>query len=889
MSTDLLKRASLFADLTDEERASVAERLHLQHFAASEVIISEDSASEALFLVEHGGVRLNYGPVTLATLGAGAVFGESDVFLGRRRSVSAVATGETDVWALSRRDLEQIVHDNPGIGVKLSISFGSRLVQIQRYLVDERLRSASGFEALTPDDLEQIASRLDLETFRPGRAIFRAGDAPERLHVIESGQVSVERDGAIVDVAAGEILGLMALLTEKPYAESALAQTQTLTWTLSHESLTELTEVDSEILARLSRGLRAPLDDADEALAIERLRALPIFSTLDDEILKAAAAKLLLQHAPAGEIVYKEASPGDALYLIDSGRIEIVSSASRRGEVLARLSAGGFFGEMALLTGKSRTTGARAVDDANLWVLYRSDFEDLVTTYPALGQALTRTLSERLGQSGDTFGEKHLRRLMLFSGLTADQLSYVADQLIPARYRAGEVVYNEGDTGDRIYLIESGLVRLANAKEESAELGDGEFFGEASLLTGDAHRVTAVAVTEVECWALTRDDFEALMLKYPVLGLNLSRALAARTQLRSAPAAPVAATPAPVPAAQERSVVPAAIPAAAMAVAAATPKRKAVPVVKKKRGPVDAVVMWYGGLSNGAKLRLVLLLLLAVFLIAISLPATMVKALQTSDVMPSAEEGPVIALASVSDSLAPAIAFAAGGEETPVPVVADAALAAKAAPVNDNGAAATPTYTPPPTETPLPTDTPTTTPTPTDTPTPTPTDTPTVTPTDTPPPTATPRPVARVVAAAEPTDTPAPAVQYSLIEVRRLNPCENRGKHDIYVRIVDANGLGVNGVSIVQAVNGSGEIVDRRVTEAKDSWLMGKEDGRTDFAMYKFGQYMVFISNDGSTPASTDFATALHSGFTDEAECDQGGGGNTLFHNSFSVVFRKNF
>ena len=86
---------------------------------------------------------------------------------------------------------------------------------------------------------------------------------------------------------------------------------------------------------------------------------------------------------------------------------------------------------MALLTGKSRTTGARTVDDANLWVLYRTDFDDLVVTYPALGQALSQTLSERLGQAGEAFIDKHLRRIALFSGLTSEQLSEVADATLP--------------------------------------------------------------------------------------------------------------------------------------------------------------------------------------------------------------------------------------------------------------------------------------------------------------------------------------------------------------------------------------------------------------------------------------------------------------------------
>ena len=125
--------------------------------------------------------------------------------------------------------------------------------------------------------------------------------------------------------------------------------------------------------------------------------------------------------------------------------------------------------------------------------------------------------------------------------------------------------------------------------------------------------------------------------------------------------------------------------------------------------------------------------------------------------------------------------------------------------------------------------------------------------------------------------------------MRRLSPCENRGKHNIYVRVVDANGNGVNGVWAVQSQAGNpGAIIEKKQTERKDYWLMTQEDGRLTFDMYKHANYMVFISEDGTNPASTDFTQALHTDFPDEL-CSDGGGGNTKFHNSFSVIFRKNW
>ena len=138
--------------------------------------------------------------------------------------------------------------------------------------------------------------------------------------------------------------------------------------------------------------------------------------------------------------------------------------------------------------------------------------------------------------------------------------------------------------------------------------------------------------------------------------------------------------------------------------------------------------------------------------------------------------------------------------------------------------------------------------------------------------------------------TPKPSNQYTLVEVRRLNPCENRGKHNIYVKVIDANGNGVNGIWVIQSVAGNpGNIVDKKRTEQKDYWLMNPENGRATLDMYKHGGYSIFISDDGVHPASTDITQKLASDFPDEANCPDGGGGNTLYHNSFSVIFRKNW
>jgi hypothetical protein len=205
---------------------------------------------------------------------------------------------------------------------------------------------------------------------------------------------------------------------------------------------------------------------------------------------------------------------------------------------------------------------------------------------------------------------------------------------------------------------------------------------------------------------------------------------------------------------------------------------------------------------------------------------------------------------------------------------------ATATPTNTPTPTHTPTETPTPTNTPIPTNTPTPTqtPTPTETATPiftpTPTDTPTLAATRTPsPPTDTPTP----------TLTPTPDVDFRVKSIRQLTPCENRGKHHIFVKVEDMNGQGIDGVPlrIQWAPGADGHIL--APTETKTNLKGELEPGRIDFAMFK-GNYTVEVQGGTSEiagPVTPDYGT-------NEA-CGEDGQANSLYHISFEVIFQRTF
>lgn len=108
-----------------------------------------------------------------------------------------------------------------------------------------------------------------------------------------------------------------------------------------------------------------------------------------------------------------------------------------------------------------------------------------------------------------------LRRIELFSKLTPSTLADVADNMTLEQHPAGDVIIRQGDQGDKFYLIRNGnaevVVETSAGRKKVATLGEGDFFGEAALISGEPRNASVVARDETELCVLGKDDFQGVM------------------------------------------------------------------------------------------------------------------------------------------------------------------------------------------------------------------------------------------------------------------------------------------------------------------------------------------------------------------------------------------
>ncbi len=127
-----------------------------------------------------------------------------------------------------------------------------------------------------------------------------------------------------------------------------------------------------------------------------RLRAVPLFAGLDNDLLTALAQRLSVERYPAGDVILNEGDRGDRLFVVHKGQAEVLAYDRSGGQRrLAVLRDGDYFGEIALMYDVPRTATIRALTPTQLYSLRQDDFSALLSAVPGMREQLEMTIGRR--------------------------------------------------------------------------------------------------------------------------------------------------------------------------------------------------------------------------------------------------------------------------------------------------------------------------------------------------------------------------------------------------------------------------------------------------------------------------------------------------------------
>lgn len=187
----------------------------------------------------------------------------------------------------------------------------------------------------------------------------------------------------------------------------------------------ELAEPPTAILFEDGRAAfeRRAAEEADRRLAA--LRGVDLFSTLTEGELATLVARVTRAPFARGETLTRQGADGDWLYILAKGEAEVLLEGAGGAERVARLRAGDYIGEMALLTGAPRSATVVAASDVECYRLDADAFRGILARRPEAAESVAQRLASRRAELEKARGALDTRSQESASASAVDLLSRI--------------------------------------------------------------------------------------------------------------------------------------------------------------------------------------------------------------------------------------------------------------------------------------------------------------------------------------------------------------------------------------------------------------------------------------------------------------------------------
>ncbi|GAB5355994.1 hypothetical protein AAMO2058_000252800 [Amorphochlora amoebiformis] len=376
------------------------------------------------------------------------------------------------------------------------------------------------------ETVRKFTRRLKEVKVRKGDWICKSGEKSEMFYLLREGKIACY-------VTNGEGKEENLLCYQKPV--SSFGEEVMFTdpknppvWNASRKAAADCTllylspkERDgflkSEVRANSSRGNRATanqvmrkalrqilVDEVEEILS-----GVPFFQDLTKEQRHKLRLGLQFKSLQAGQVLFYEGDAAAKAYIVFDGKLdEIQYSHSAGSEVIVKtLEPGIMFGEVALmLKGIPQTTSVRAVEDSLLLALEEHTFRAFLEITKLNMGIIARAKLVAMFQDAE---------IPFFENIPRKTFIDLARVCTLTRYEPGEVIFREGDKGDRFYMVSYGEVEVSVGGKAVAYIMQGGYFGEIGVVVEAPRTATCTASSRSIILSVDKEGFQKFFAGRP--------------------------------------------------------------------------------------------------------------------------------------------------------------------------------------------------------------------------------------------------------------------------------------------------------------------------------------------------------------------------------------
>lgn len=248
----------------------------------------------------------------------------------------------------------------------------------------------------------------------------------------------------------------------------------------------------------------------------------PLLRGIPEDELRIAASSIRSIDFIDGQSLLVEGEIGTECYFIRTGNVQ-VSSRNLVGNsmLLAELGPGALVGEIGLLQNERRTARVTAIGDVSALCLDRQLFESFAESSPLFHESMLQTVRIRMIH-------RKLRNATIWSVIPDSELRGLAEVTSVRKVAKGEIIVAAGALADQFYMVSKGRLEACGRRKKTALL-EGDFFGEAMLLTDTPSEVTITATEDSELLVMGKSEFLFVLRYYVPIQKQFMEILRIRT------------------------------------------------------------------------------------------------------------------------------------------------------------------------------------------------------------------------------------------------------------------------------------------------------------------------------------------------------------------------